>query len=223
MDRQLHADAGSETPPLYPVFLALAGRKAVVAGGGTVASRKISGLLECGARVLVIAPEVVPEIEALAAAGTVELRRRPFAPADMEGAFLAVAATDDPATNELVFREGEARGILVNAADDPAHSNFILPSLLRRGSLAIAVSTAGRSPALAVRIREELERRFGPEYATCLTILGGLRDQVAARFPDPDARKTFWYRLVDSDLLDAIRSGDEDAVTRSIERALEGA
>ena len=153
----------------YPVFLDLEGRRCVVVGGGEVANRKARKLLQARAEVVVISPQVRPELESVA----VEVRNRPYEEGDLEGAFLAFAATDSREVNAAVAREAHARGILVNVADRPSEGSFAVPSVLRRGRMQVAVSTGGASPALARRIRGELEGIFGPEWA-------GLVEELAA-------------------------------------------
>jgi precorrin-2 dehydrogenase / sirohydrochlorin ferrochelatase len=146
---------------LYPIFLDLSGRRCVVVGGGEVANRKAHKLLQARARVVVISPEIKPELESVA----VEIHRRHYREGDLEGAYLAFAATDSRETNAAVAWEAKERGIPVNVADKPSDGDFALPSTLRRGSLQVAVSTGGASPTLARRIKNELEEAFGPEWA----------------------------------------------------------
>jgi precorrin-2 dehydrogenase / sirohydrochlorin ferrochelatase len=146
---------------LYPIFLDLSGRRCVVVGGGEVASRKARKLLQARARVVVISPEIKPELESVA----VEIHRRHYREGDLEGAYLAFAATDSREANAAVAREAKERGVPVNVADKPSDGDFALPSTLRRGRLQVAVSTGGASPTLARRIKNELEEAFGPEWA----------------------------------------------------------
>ncbi len=153
---------------LYPIFLDLSGRRCVVVGGGVVAGRKARKLLQARARVVVISPEMGAELESVA----VEVHRRSYAEGDLEGAYLAFAATDSREVNAAVAREAKERGIPVNVADRPSDGDFALPSTLRRGSLQVAVSTGGASPTLARRIRDELEEVFGPEWAGIVEELG---------------------------------------------------
>ena len=157
-----------ENVVLYPIFLDLSERRCVVVGGGEVASRKARKLLQARARVVVISPEITPELESVA----VEVHRRPYGEGDLEGACLAFAATDSRDVNAAVAREGRERGIPVNVADRPSDGDFALPSTLRRGSLQVAVSTGGASPTLARRIKDELEEVFGPEWAGIVAELG---------------------------------------------------
>jgi precorrin-2 dehydrogenase/sirohydrochlorin ferrochelatase len=146
---------------LYPIFMDLSGRRCVVVGGGEVANRKARKLLQARAEVVVISPEVRPELESVA----VEVYRRPYERGDLKGACLAFAATDAREVNAAVAREAKARGVPVNVADRPSEGDFALPSTLRRGRLQVAVSTGGASPALAREIKDELETIFGPEWA----------------------------------------------------------
>jgi siroheme synthase-like protein len=152
---------GSENAVLYPLFMDVSGIRCVVVGGGGVASRKVRGLLESGARVVVVSPKVSPEIEAM----SVTVERRPYAPGDLAGASLAFAATDRREVNAAVTREARENGIPVNVADRPAEGDFALPSVLRRGGLQVAVSTGGASPTLARKIRAAMEPSFAAEWA----------------------------------------------------------
>jgi precorrin-2 dehydrogenase/sirohydrochlorin ferrochelatase len=150
-----------ENAVLYPIFLDLSGRRCVVVGGGGVAKRKARKLLQAHARVVVISPDIAPELKSVA----VEVHRRPYREGDLEGAYLAFAATNVREVNAAVAREAKERGIPINVADKPSEGDFALPSTLRRGRLQVAVSTGGASPTLARRIRGELEEAFGPEWA----------------------------------------------------------
>jgi precorrin-2 dehydrogenase / sirohydrochlorin ferrochelatase len=150
-----------ENVVLYAIFLDLSGRRCVVVGGGEVANRKARKLLQARARVVVISPEITPELESVA----VEVHRRHYREGDLEGAYLAFAATDSREANAAVAREAKERGVPVNVADKPSDGDFALPSTLRRGRLQVAVSTGGASPTLARRIKNELEEAFGPEWA----------------------------------------------------------
>lgn len=154
-------EAEIEDAVLYPIFLDLSGRRCVVVGGGAVANRKARKLLQARAEVVVISPQIQPEIESMA----VEVRRRPYEEGDLEGAYLAFTATDSRKVNSEVAREARERGVFINVADKPTEGSFALPSTLRRGGLQVAVSTGGASPTLARSIREELEKQFGPEWA----------------------------------------------------------
>jgi precorrin-2 dehydrogenase / sirohydrochlorin ferrochelatase len=165
-----------ENVVLYPIFLNLSGRRCVVVGGGEVASRKARKLLQARAEVVVISPEITPELESVA----VEVHRRPYKEGDLDDAYLAFAATDSREVNAAVAREAKERGILLNVADRPSEGDFALPSTLRRGRLQVAVSTGGASPALARGIKDELEESFGPEWAGLVEELHAARRRGAS-------------------------------------------
>ena len=172
---------------LYPIFLDLSGRRCVVIGGGEVANRKARKLLQARARVVVVSPEIGAELESVA----VEIHRRPYREGDLEGAYLAFAATNSREVNAAVAREAKGRGVPVNVADNPSEGDFALPSTLRRGRLQVAVSTGGASPTLARRIREELEDAFGPEWAGIVEELDAARrnaQEVEARLEEEVSR-----------------------------------
>ncbi|HEU5169110.1 MAG TPA: siroheme synthase CysG [Gemmatimonadales bacterium] len=193
----------------YPVLLDLAGRACVVVGGGTIAEGKAAPLVAAGARLTVIAPALTPALAAQHRAGRFAHVARAYERGDLAGAHLAIAATDDPAVNHAVHAEATERGVLINVVDDPAYCGFILPSILRRGDLLVAVSSSGHAPALAVRIRERLERELGDEYARFLELAAELRPRLARAYPAFEERKHLWYRLVDSDVLTLLRAGEE--------------
>ena len=173
----------------YPVCLDLRERSCLVIGGGSVAAEKVRGLLDAGAAVR---------------------HRASYAPGDLAGVFLAIVCAQPPEVVEEIWAEARERGVLVNTVDDVAHCDFIAPAVLRRGDLAIAISTGGRAPALAVRLRQKLEREIGDEHARFLALAGSVRAPLAARRPDFAERRELWYRLVDSDVLDLLRQGDEE-------------
>ena len=201
-------------PQYYPVLLDLCNRRAVVVGGGTVAEGKVGPLLEAGAEVTVIAPALTPGLSMRAREDRLVYIGRSYQPGDLTDAHLVIAATDDPEVNHAVHAEAESRRIPVNVVDDPPYCGFILPSILRQGELVVAVSTSGNAPALAVRIRERLERELGDEYGRFLELAGSIRAPLADRFPDFQIRKRLWYRLVDSDVLALLRAGEADRARR---------
>lgn len=180
---------------LFPIFLKLTGRPCIVIGAGEVAEFKIDSLRAAEARVTVIAPSVGARIAAMAEAGEVTLHRREYAAGDLAGHFLAVAATGDPAVNRAVFAEAEAAGILINAVDDPPFCDFYFPSVVRRGELQIAISTAGASPALAQRLRKEIDAQLPLDAGEWLAELGTLRREVLQREPANDARRALLHQL----------------------------
>lgn len=180
---------------LFPMFVKLAGRKCLVVGGGPIAEGKVEGLLVAGATVVVVAPEVTGKIASRGRERSLTWHARRFQPADLDGSFLVIAATGVDAVNESVFREAEARGILCNAVDEPERCHFYYPAIVHRGPLQIAISTGGLSPALASRLRQELEEQFGPEYERWIEELGQMRQEAFARRSDPRRRTRLLHRL----------------------------
>ncbi len=189
----------------YPIFLDMTGRACVVIGGGTVAERKVEGLLAEGASVTVISPALSSRLQVLAEEGRIRHVRREYSPGDLAGYQLAFVATDDGEVNAAVAREGRQRGVWVNVADDPAHCDFVLPSVLRRGELVVAVATGGASPALARAIREELEAYFTEDYAALAEIVAEVRRELKERASLPSAEA--WRRALDGDLRRLIVEG----------------
>lgn len=207
----------------YPVFLDLRTRPCAVIGGGQMAEAKVLALLAAGARVTVVNPDVTPRLAALEAKEQIAIRRRAYQPGDLTGMWLVIAALDDRTTNRQIWEEAEQRGILLNAVDDLPHCSFIAPAIYRQGDLAIAISTAGKSPALAVRLRERLAEIVGPEYATLLNLLGDVRAEVARRVPELRVRTALWYRVVDADVIEFVRRGDVEGAREQIARHIDEA
>ncbi len=205
----------------YPVCLDISNERCVVVGGGEVAERKVIGLLECGAKVVLVARALTPALRAMRDAGKIEQASDDYKEEYLEGAFLVIGATDRADVNEKVSQDARERGILVNIVDVPARCNFIVPSVFRRGDLLVAVSTGGKSPALARRLREEIEERYGPEYSTLLTIMGDLRGRIIARGASSAENRVLFESVLDSDILRYIREGKGDKV-REIIRDLTG-
>ncbi len=203
-------------PGYYPVTLNLDGRPCVVVGGGPIAEQKVLALLEAGARVTVVAVELTARLAALETRSAIRVLRRPYRSGDLRGAFLAIAAGEDRTVNAEIWDEAERERVVLNAVDDPPHCHFIAPAIFRQGDLTVAVSTGGKSPALGVRLRDRIGADIGPEYAAFLDLLGGLREEIAAREPDPARRTRLWYRLVDSDVIEHLRRGDTDGARRRI-------
>lgn len=192
----------------YPVNLVVAGRRCVVVGAGRIAARKVDGLLAAGADVRVVAPRLGDRVRALSDEGRITAAERAFEPEDLDGAWLATAATDDHAVNHAVYEAGEPRGVWVNSADDPDNCSFTLMSVIRRGDLVVTVGTGGRSPALATWVRERITAEIGPEYETLVELLADARDAMQA-----DGRSTEdadWKRALDSGMLELIRAGRVD-------------
>jgi siroheme synthase-like protein len=192
----------------YPVQLVVAGRRCVVVGAGRIAARKIAALLEAGADVHVIAPDVGDEVRSWAEAGRLAVSEREFEPADLDDAWLATTATGVPAVDHAVFEAGEARRVWVNSADDPANCSFTLTSVVRRGDLVVTIGTGGRSPALAAWLRGRLAEELGPEYATLLDVLSEAREELRAAGRSSEGPD--WQSAIDSGMLDAIRAGRVD-------------
>jgi len=181
----------------YPLMLKLEGAACVVVGGGAVAQRKVSGLLESGAAVTVISPAVTERLELMATREELVLLRRAYRAGDLQGARLAFAATDDPGINRLVASEAERLGIPVNVADDPASGSFVTPATVRRGDLVLSVTASGASPMLASRIRQELEARYGPEYERMTPWLRELRRRVQQEGQPADVRRRMLERALE--------------------------
>jgi siroheme synthase-like protein len=202
----------------YPLFLiGLDRRRCVVVGGGPEAGRKVEGLLECEARVTVIAREVTDALRSLVDERRIVWLPRDYRTGDLRGAFLVIAAEQDPSTASRICREAGAEGSLVNVMDDVEHCNFVAGSVVRRGDLTLSISTNGVAPALAVRLRERLERELGPEYAELLELMATLREPLARRYPRFARRRELWYRLVDSDILAHLRAGRRDRALELVE------
>ncbi len=206
----------SEPESYYPVYLQLKGQPCTVIGGGKIAEGKVEGLLAAGAQVKLVSPALTGPRAAIVRAGNVTYVERAYQPGDLQGAFVVICATDQHEINHQVWQEATANRQLVNVVDDTPRCNFIAPSILRQGDLSIAISTSGRAPALAVRLKERLQAEIGPHYAHFLRLSGKLRQPLAEHIPDFETRKALWYRLVDSDVLSLLETGDEAAALQKI-------
>lgn len=191
-----------EAAALFPAFLKLAGRRCLVVGAGHTGQSKIEGLLATGAAVTVIALRATASVASWAAAGRLIWRDRAFEPSDLHGVFLAVAATSLPALNERIFQETRRRGVLCNVVDDPARCDFYYPAVVRRGALQIAISTNGHSPALAQRLRREMEHEFDPAYEAWLEELGTQRQRMFEQATNPEERKRLLHKLASKESFD---------------------
>ena len=212
--------------PFYIACLKLTGRRCLVVGGGDIGLEKVEGLLACDADVTLLAPVAHPQLEDLAAEGSISWEKREYAgAADLEGVFMVIACTDDTEVNIAVFDDAERRAMLVNIVDVPPLCNFILPAIVRTGPLAIAISTAGASPALAKRMKREVAELFGEEYARLAIILNDARGWAKGTLPTYQDRKEFFEGIVngDPDPIDLLRDGQEAAVLAIIESAKERA
>ena len=207
--------------PFYIACLRLSGRRCVVIGGGDVGLEKVEGLLACDADVTLVAPVAHPALAQLALEGSIRWERRPYRTPDLDRALIAIAATDDTDLNIHVYEDAEARSMLVNVVDVPPLCNFILPAIVRCGPLAIAISTAGASPALAKRMKREIGELFGEPYAMLAVLLNDARGWAKATLPTYQDRKEFFESIVngDPDPIQLLRAGDVQAVRDLIESA----
>jgi len=207
--------------PFYIACLRLKGRRALVVGGGDVGLEKVEGLLACDADVTLVAPQAHPALRELAAEGSITWHARAYEASDLEGCLIAIAATDDSEVNIQVFNDAEARSMLVNVVDVPPLCNFILPAIVRTGPLAVAISTAGASPALAKRMKREIAEMFGEPYATLAILLNDVRGWAKGTLPTYQDRKEFFESIVngDPDPIALLRRGDRDGVRALIEAA----
>ncbi len=204
--------------PYYPAFLDLRDQPCVVVGGGPVSERKVHGLLGAGAKVRLVSPEATQNLAQLGEAREVRWDRREYMTGDLQGAHLAIAASSNAAINKAVSEDARGLGILVNVADDPEHCTFIAPSIVTRGSLTVAVSTGGKSPAVARRVREELENWLPREYGSLLELAADVR--VTMKAERREAPADAWQASLSHGLLDLIREGREDEARERLYRAL---
>jgi siroheme synthase-like protein len=202
----------------YPVNLLVTDRRCVVVGAGRIAARKIEALLDAGAHVTVVAPDVGETVRAWATEDRIELVERPFTEADVEGAWLVITATDDPEVNRAVFVAGEARRIFVNSADDPANCSFTLMSVVRRGDIVVSIGTNGRSPALATFLKDHVRDEMGPEYETLLELLSEAREEM--RSGGRSSEDADWRAAIDSGILELIREGRESEAREQLRSCL---
>jgi precorrin-2 dehydrogenase / sirohydrochlorin ferrochelatase len=207
--------------PFYIACLKLTGRRCVVVGGGDIGLEKVEGLLACDGRVVLIAPDAIDELQRLAEEGSIEWIRREYRPGDLEATFIAIAATNDTDVNISVYDDAERRAMLVNVVDVPPLCNFILPAIVRTGPLAIAISTAGASPALAKRMKAEVSNLFGEEYAQLAIMLNDVRGWAKGTLPTYQDRKAFFESIVNGepDPIALLRDGDVAGVQDLIETA----
>jgi len=207
----------------YPIFANLTDKPCLVVGGGSVGERKVQDLRLAGARVTVVSPRVTPALAELAEAGEIRHLAEDFRPDHADGMALVMAATDDPEVNARVSAAAQARSIWVNVADAPELCTFIVPAQVRRGNLTLAISTGGASPALARKLREELQQHFGPEYVPYLALLQGIRERLLEdRRGHPDNSRLF-RRLVDSPLLETVARGDRARIVSLLVEILDSA
>ncbi len=204
----------------YPVCLDIKDRNCLVVGGGQVGTRKVRTLIQCGARVTVVSPEVSAELSHLARQGIIQIRLRDYLTADLEAAFLVVGATDDQEQNRRIHQDAEAAQRLCNIADQPELCNFVLPAVITQGDLMVAISTSGRSPAFAKYLRRRLQRQFGPEYGLFLTLMGAVRRRLLAIEHAPEAHKPLFEKLIDNSLLELIKADDRVGINALLNEVL---
>jgi precorrin-2 dehydrogenase/sirohydrochlorin ferrochelatase len=207
-------------PRYYPAYLDIKGKRCLVIGGGAVAERKVNLLLRCGAEVSVISPDLTRRLKELNSRGKIKFLKGGFKEKYLKDIFLVIGATDNRNVNFKIYESANKRNILVNIVDSPELCNFIVPSIVGRGSLIIAISTGGKSPALSKKIRKELEDRYGFEYAKFLNIMGGLRNRISSKVRDKKKREEIYNRLVDSDIIELIRDGKEGQVKTRIDEII---
>ena len=209
--------------PVYVACLRLSGRKCLVVGGGEIGLEKVEGLLACGGDVTLVAPDAIDALADLAREGSIKWEKRAYEPADLEGTFIVIAATNDTDVNIGIYEDAERRAMLVNIVDVPPLCNFILPAIVRQGSMAIAISTQGASPALAKRMKREIADQFGDPYAELAVILNDVRGWAKGTLPTYNDRKDFFEGIVngDPDPIELIRDGRTDEVWKLIEAAKE--
>jgi precorrin-2 dehydrogenase/sirohydrochlorin ferrochelatase len=198
----------------YPVNLDIKDRGCLVVGGGAVASRKAKTLAECGAIVTVVSLEFTQSLRDIESSSNVTLISRPYETSDLDGKFLVIGATNNEALNRRINADAEARHMLCNIADVPDICNFILPSIIRRGDLVIAVSTSGKSPAFAKKLRKDLEKNFGDEYARFLALMGAIRTRLLQTAHAPEAHKPLFERLIHGNLLELIKNDQKKEINR---------
>ena len=200
----------------YPIYLDIQNRNCLVIGGGSVGTRKVKMLLRCGATVTVVSPDASEHLKILADNRKITLHQRSYRTADLAGKFLVIGATDDEHLNRQISEDANRLNLLCNIADQPQDCNFILPSIINRGDLTISVSTSGKSPALAKKLRKNLEDQFGDEYAVVLRLMGAIRKKLLNQSHEPEAHKKLFEQLLNSGLVDMIR----DHKTADIEALL---
>ena len=204
----------------YPVFLQLEGKIALVVGGGKVAQRKVETLLSCGASIHIISKMLTDKLKELVDSNEVQLLGEEMRDEFLDDVFIVIAATDDKELNSRVSEIARNRGLLINAVDQPADCNFIVPAIVKKGDLSIAISTSGKSPALAKKIRKELDGQFGNEYEIFLNLMGGLRKEILAMGLSQEENSRIFHKIVDGGIIEAIARNDLAKVESSLARIL---
>ena len=204
----------------YPIYLELHDQPCIVIGGGKIAEGKVDGLLAAGAQVTIVSPDLTSHLQMLVEQNKVAYIARTYQHGDLDGNFMVICATDQNEINHQVWQEASANRQLINVVDDTPRCNFIAPAILRKGDLNIAISTGGKAPALAVRLKERLQKELGPQYERFLELSGQLREPLARHIPDFETRKKLWYELVDSNVLELLSQGDESAAVEKISQTV---
>ena len=204
----------------YPVNLDIRGRRCLVVGGGAVGTRKAETLLGCGARVTVVSPRMTPRLLEIANTGAITVKKRSYRASDLDGMFLVIGATNDTPLHRKLYADAERRKILCNIADQPDICNFILPSVVRRGDLVISISTSGKSPAFAKRLRKDLEKMFGEEYATFLRLMGAIRQRLLAGAHTPEMHKASFEKLIERGLIERIKGKEKEGINLLLREVL---
>jgi precorrin-2 dehydrogenase / sirohydrochlorin ferrochelatase len=204
----------------YPVNLDIRGRKCLVVGGGAVGTRKVTTLVNCGAKVTVVSPVISSELTDLSAKGVIQIKQREYCSSDVNDIFLIIGATSDEKLNLRISEDAEKKNLLCNIADVPEACNFILPAIVTRGDLIIAISTSGNSPAFAKKLRKILEKQFGEEYAILLKLMGAIRKKLLAQAHEPEAHKHLFEQLLDAGILDMIRENKKENINILLSKTL---
>jgi precorrin-2 dehydrogenase/sirohydrochlorin ferrochelatase len=204
----------------YPIYLDIKNRNCLVVGGGSVGTRKVLTLISCGANVTVVSLDASEKLHQLSNNGEIKFKERPFQTTDLDDRFLVIGATDNQELNLKIHTEAERRGLLCNIADRPKACNFILPSIVNRGDLIVAISTSGKSPAFAKKLRKQLEAEFGDEYAEFLNLMGAIRKKLLSQDHEPEAHKHLFEQLIERDLVQILRDGDTDSINSLLHEIL---
>jgi len=207
--------------PYYPIYIDIEDRNVLIVGGGTVCARKAETMMRYGGRVTIVSPEITDEIAAWEGDGSLAVRRKMYEEADLDGASIVIASTDDPCVNARVARDCRRRKIPVNVVDVTHLCEFIVPAIIEKGSIQIAISTGGKSPALARTLKEDLQRSIGPEYAEVNDLLGTLRKSAKSVLPTDIDRKRFFDGIIAAGVLDMLREGRRREAFEAVARACE--
>lgn len=204
----------------YPVNLDIRNRDCLVVGGGSVGKRKILTLLECGARVTAVSPKISDEIKGLSKEHPIAVRERKYSPSDLKGMLLVIGATDNEEVNQQISEDAAKAGILCNIVDRPQECTFVLPAIVKQGDLIIAISTSGKSPAFAKRLRQRLSGEFGPEYGKFLDVMGAIRQKLLQKGKSPEEHKQIFERLIEEGLLKLVRHNNRKQIDVLLKKVL---